>query len=124
WYRLIPVIRNDDGDLELLESQAGAFSPAKTLGAAGHSRFRPFFNRGFVMSQFMARYLAERNLTLKQFKDTIKDKDDKTIRQFLSGDLRTALLGGLKKALDAGGEGYAAQLELRSEELSNDLCDL
>src|SRR5262249_54757442 len=110
--------------LELLETHASDWSPPTTLGAGGHSRFRPFFNRGFVMSQFMARYLAERNLTLKQFKDTIKDKDDKTIRQFLSGDLRTALLGELKKALDEGGEVYAALFELSDDELINALCAL
>src|SRR5262249_26256496 len=90
----------------------------------GHSRFRPFFNRGFVMSQFMARYLAERNLTLKQFKETIQDKDDKTIRHFLSGDLRLALLGELKRALDEGGHIYAALFELSDEELIDALCAL
>jgi phosphatidylserine/phosphatidylglycerophosphate/cardiolipin synthase-like enzyme len=116
-YRVIPVIRNDNGDLELLESQASAFSQEKTLGTAGHSRFRPFFNRGFVMSQFMARYLSERNLTLAQFKKTIKDKDDKTIRHFLSGDLRLALLNELKQALDEGGHIFAALFELSDDEL-------
>src|SRR3954451_15991723 len=63
-YRVVPIIRNEGGDLEPLETHASPWSAEKTLGAAGRSRFRPFFNRGFVMSQFMARYLAERNLTL------------------------------------------------------------
>lgn len=67
-YRVVPVVRNGAKKLDLLEAHASAWSQPTTLGAQGHSRFRPFFNRGFVMSQFMARYLAERILTLKQFK--------------------------------------------------------
>jgi phosphatidylserine/phosphatidylglycerophosphate/cardiolipin synthase-like enzyme len=123
-YRVVPVVRKASKKLELLESHASAWSPPKALGTQGHSRFRPFFNRGFVMSQFMARYLAERNLTLKQFKQTIQDKDDKTIRHFLSGDLRLALLAEMKKALDEGGHIYAALFELSDEELIEALCAL
>lgn len=123
-YRVVPVIRNAAKKLKLVETNASEWSDPKTLGARGQSRYRPFFNRGFVMSQFMARYLAERNLTLKQFKETIKDKDDRTIRLFLSGDLRTALLGELKTALDEGGEIYAALFELSDDELIEALCAL
>jgi phosphatidylserine/phosphatidylglycerophosphate/cardiolipin synthase-like enzyme len=123
-YRVIPVVRNDAGDLKLLESHASDWSPAKTLGAAGRSRFRPFFNRGFVMSQFMARYLAERNLTLAEFKKTIRDKDDQTIRHFLSGDLRLALLEELQKAHDERGHIFAALFELSDVELIAALCAL
>jgi len=116
-YRVIPVIRNSAEKLELLESHASGWSPAKTLGAKAKGPFRPFFNRGFIMSQFMARYLKERGLNLKQFKETIRDKDDKTIREFLSGDLRRALLTELKTALDEGGQIYAALFELSDDEL-------
>jgi phosphatidylserine/phosphatidylglycerophosphate/cardiolipin synthase-like enzyme len=123
-YRVIPVVRNGAGDLELLEPHASDWSPDTTLGAAGRSRFRPYFNRGFVMSQFMARYLAERDLTLDQFKATIKDKDDKTIRHFLSGDLREALLGELEKARQEGGHIFAALFELSDDELIDALCAL
>jgi hypothetical protein len=91
-YRVIPVIRNASGGLDQLESQASDWSSPKTLGVTTTGTFKPFFNRGFVMSQFMARYLKERKLSLKQFKNKISEKDDKTIRQFLSGDLRLALL--------------------------------
>jgi hypothetical protein len=123
-YQVTPVLRNAAGKLELLGSHASGWSPPRTLGASPDSRFKPFFNRGFVMSQFMARYLAERQLSLKQFKQAIGDKDDRTIRQFLSGDLRLALLGELKKALDEGGEVYAALFELSDDELIDALCAL
>ena len=115
-YRIIPMIRNSDGELEQKESDASDWSPKRTLGTT-KGEFKPFFNRGFVMSQFMARFLKENNLTLKKFKDRIRDKDDKTIRQFLSGDLRLALLNELAVALKEGGQVFAALFELSDDEL-------
>ena len=129
-YRVIPVIRNDSGKLELLESDASAWSPKKRL-APPEGKFKPFFNRGFVMSQFMTRYLSENKLSLKEFKEQIRDKNstvgakhEKNIRLFLSGDLRQALLKELKTALDEGGEIFAALFELSDEELIDALCKL
>ena len=122
-YKVIPVIRNAAGELGLLESQASDWSPTKTLQTA-QGKFKPFFNRGFVMSQFMARYLEENNLSLKDFKDKIRDQDDETIRLFLSGDLRKALLAELQTALDEGGEIFAALFELSDDELIEALCKL
>jgi phosphatidylserine/phosphatidylglycerophosphate/cardiolipin synthase-like enzyme len=122
-YRVVPVARGAGAKLGLLEPHASDWSEGRTLGAAGHSRFRPYFNRGFVMSQFMARYLAERNLTLAQFKAELQ-KHENAIRQFLSGDLRPALLGELKKAREEAGEVYAALFELSDDELIEALCAL
>lgn len=122
-YRVIPVIRNAAGELELASSHASEWSPKKTLGTT-KGKFKPFFNRGFVMSQFMSRFLAQRKLTLAQFKSTIRDKDDETIRLFLSGDLRKALLNELQTALDEGGEIFAALFELSDDELIDALCKL
>ncbi len=123
-YRVIPVIRNTADKLEQLESQASDWSPEKTLGASTKGKFKPFFNRGFVMAQFMARYLAEHKLSLKQFKNTIGNEHDKTIRQFLSGDLRLVLLDQLKAAKDQNTEIYAALFELSDHELIDALCAL
>jgi len=72
----------------------------------------------------MARYLAENHLSLKEFKAQIREKDDETIRLFLSGDLRKALLNELKTALDEEGEVYAALFELSDDELIEALCKL
>jgi phosphatidylserine/phosphatidylglycerophosphate/cardiolipin synthase-like enzyme len=123
-YRVIPVVRNAAGELELLDSQASDFSPARTLGETAKGAFKPFFNRGFVMSQFMARFLKDNKLTLKQFKQTITQKDDKTIRLFLSGDLRLALLDQLKTALTQKTEIFAALFELSDVELIDALVAL
>jgi phosphatidylserine/phosphatidylglycerophosphate/cardiolipin synthase-like enzyme len=115
-YRIIPMIRNAAGELEQKESLASDFSKERTLGIST-GPFKPFFNRGFVMSQFMARFLKEKKLTLPQFKSLIKDEDDRTIRQFLSGDLRLALLKELDTALKKGGQVFAALFELSDDEL-------
>src|SRR5215471_1002630 len=122
-YQVIPVIRNESGKLELVPSQASDWSAKKTLSTT-EGNYKPFFNRGFVMSQFMARFLAENKLTLKQFKARISDETDKTIRLFLSGDLRKALLNELKTALDQDGEIFAALFELSDDELIGALCKL
>jgi len=110
------MIRNSSGDLEQKESEASAWSAERPLGIT-KGPFKPFFNRGFVMSQFMARFLKQRNLTLPQFKSLIKDEDDRTIRHFLSGDLRLALLKELETALKQGGQVFAALFELSDDEL-------
>jgi len=76
-YRIVPMVRNAAGDLEQVEAEASAFSDPRTLGVEANGTFQPFFNRGFVMSQFMSRFLAENKLTLKQFKNRISDETDK-----------------------------------------------
>lgn len=123
-YRVIPVIRNDTKKLELLESHASDWSLPKLLGTTTQRSFKPFFNRGFVISQFMAKYLAKQNLSLEQFKKRISDKDDNTIREFLSGDLRLALLKQLKAALKEKTEIFAVLFELSDDELIDALCSL
>jgi len=123
-YRVIPVVRRHDGALALLEDQASDWSPPRTLGAVSQSRFKPYFNRGFVMSQFMARYLEENHLSLGAFKAAIsKDVDDK-IRTFLSGDLRKTMLQELATAKADGTEVFGALFELSDPELIEGLCAL
>jgi phosphatidylserine/phosphatidylglycerophosphate/cardiolipin synthase-like enzyme len=123
-YRVIPIVRNDAGKLKRVQSEASEWSPERTLGTASDSNFRPFFNRGFVISQFMARFLADKKLTLAQFKNTIKDQDDKTIRRFLSGDLRLALINELRSAAKDKTDVFAALFEMSDDELIDELCAL
>jgi len=123
-YRVIPVIRNTAGELEQQLAHASAWSPFATLGKNTSGTFKAFFNRGFVMSQFMARFLKAKKLTLKQFKQRISDKDDKTIRDFLSGDLRLALLNQLKIAKQEKTDVFAALFEMSDDELITALSGL
>jgi hypothetical protein len=61
-----------------------------------------------VISQFIARYLTERHLTLEQFKATIAERDETTIRRFLSGDLRLALINEIRAVAEHDGQVFAA----------------
>ena len=87
-YRVIPMIRAGNGQLEQLDAEASPFSAPRKLGPIKDATFQPFFNRGFVISQFMARFLKANNITAKQFKQKLNDASEKRIRTFLSGDLR------------------------------------
>lgn len=122
-YRIVPMV-GKAGSLKASDGDTSDWSDVRVLGAQKKARFQPFFNRGFVMSQFMARFLAENKLTLKQFKDRITDQTDKTIRQFLSGDLRKALLAQLEAAAAEKTDVYAALFELSDAELVAGLIKL
>jgi phosphatidylserine/phosphatidylglycerophosphate/cardiolipin synthase-like enzyme len=129
-YRIVPMIRaKAGGPLATLDHEATDFSVARTLGDVPKgAKYRPFFNRGFVMSQFMSRYLSEQHLSLKAFKDQIKDVGgqdaEHTIRAFLSGDLRLEMKSLLDAAAKDGTDIFAALFELSDDELIAGLVKL
>src|SRR3954451_17595289 len=118
-YRVVPVLEGGGAPSEKL---ASAWSPAKTLGGDGEQPFEPFFNRGFLISQFMSRYLDEkykgvdRDKALRQLKRDLAEFDDKA-RSFLSGNLRKALLDMLDEVIASDDEIHAALFELSDDEL-------
>jgi hypothetical protein len=122
-YQVVPITRSAAGVLEPRQADASAWSKPQVLGVM-QGDFEPFFNRGFVISQFMARYLKERGLTLAQFKQQVSEADDTTIRGFLSGDLRTRLLQEIEQTKHDGGELFAALFELSDPELLQALAGL
>lgn len=122
-YRVIPML-GTVGHLTAAQNLASEWSPVRVLAAPPNSRFNPFFNRGFVISQFMARYLAEKNLTPRQFKDSIRRNDEDMIRKFLYGYLGPALFSELRDAASSGGDIYAALYELDDDQLIELLCAL
>lgn len=119
-YRVVPVLRDGSGKLTRADSLRSEWAE----GRKRSSRYLPYFNRGYVMSQFVARYLAETGKSLAEFKETVSDEDDHTIRRFLSGDLRVELLRLLAEARTKGGEVYAALFELSDAELIDALVAL
>ncbi len=129
-YRVIPMVRRAAGAaLTRLDVQASPFSDPITLGAVPPgSKCQAFFNRGFVMSQFMARYLRDNHLTLAQFKQQIQhaehEETEHVIRNFLSGDLRLTLLHLLDDAATTGADVFAALFELSDDELIDALAKL
>lgn len=125
-YRVAPVPA-DPGDPSKLRpprlSAASPWSKKHVVGPASSTPYEAYFNRGFVISQFISRYLAERfpGLSmadaLEQFKDELTSHDEDVIRAFLSGELRTVLLRLLADAEAQGDEVHAALYELSDHEL-------
>jgi len=83
-----------------------------------------FFNRGLVLSQFVARYLKEKKLTPAKFKAQLKTSTDPKFRRFLMGDLGGQVFSMLKAAKDAGTERHAALYELGDKALEDGLIAL
>lgn len=76
-----------------------------------------YFNRGVVLSQFVARLLKKNQWTVSDIKTHAAEVHD-SLREFLSGQLRLALLRMLDEvASDEGSELYAALFELSDPEL-------
>ena len=59
---------------------------------------KAYFNRGVVLSQFMGRIMAEKGWSTADIKTHAKEVNDK-VREFLSGELRLALLEMLDDAI-------------------------
>lgn len=123
-YRVVPVVRAKSGELEPLEDLTSEWSDAPLNPNDSPTPYWAYFNRGYVMSQFMARYLAEKKKSLDKFKETIRSEDDQEIRGFLSGDLRLQMLKVLDDAREGKGEVYAALFELGDDELIGKLAAL
>ena len=119
-YRVVPMLTHPPA---VRYDLASPWSRQATIGALGGSRYTPSFNRGFVISQFMSRFLDEqfpgldREEALKKFKTAITASTENRIRAFLSGQLRDALLALLKDVAAGTEHVYAALFELGDEEL-------
>ncbi len=130
-YRITPIVKAA-GQLNPLAAQRSAWTPWSTLAGGKQDGYAAFFNRGLVISQFMARYLerlrvaeglATRKEALKAFKDRLGEHES-PIRKFLSGTLRTEILALLADAKDNGKQVYGALYELADDELVGSLCSL
>jgi hypothetical protein len=94
-YRIAPFLA---GTTAPTVGLASGWSGWKTIGPPRGATYQAFFNRGFVISQFVSRYLdatypgLDRLAALAKLKDEISSKLDSTIRTFLAGDLRSELL--------------------------------
>jgi phosphatidylserine/phosphatidylglycerophosphate/cardiolipin synthase-like enzyme len=130
-YRVTPVIRDSVGTLQLAIDLRSDWTKELLLTGEVGDGMECYFNRGLVISQFMSRYLH--NLqnqtgktwpqTLKLFKDTL-EQHETPIRQFLSGDLRQALVNLLEKTKKDKGHIYTALYELEDGELIDELLKL
>jgi phosphatidylserine/phosphatidylglycerophosphate/cardiolipin synthase-like enzyme len=130
-YSVCPMVI-DAGALSPVQTECSPWTPWKTLTCGQQDGYSAFFNRGLVISQFMARYLAKlkedkalatTNEALKVFKASLGEHE-LPIRAFLSGALRDAMLGLLKDALNNGKQVFGALYELADDELIGALSAL
>src|SRR5436190_1142957 len=128
-YRAVPVVGGSQGPEPDL-TQASDWTPALKIGGKANAKYQGFFNRGFVISQFMSRYLDRhypgltRTQALAKFKQDIGTQVEDPLRVFLSGDVRAKLLDLLDEAAKGTHEVYAALFELGDKELLDRLAKL
>lgn len=123
-YCVTPILRQADGLIAPDVGQAADWTPWVTLTpTAGDTSV--YFNRGLVMSQFMARALKGDYSVkaLKKFKANLQDHED-SLRKFLGGDLLSKLLSLLAAAKSDGLHVWAALYELSDPELIDALSSL
>lgn len=122
-YRVVARVLGDDGKLH--DGPASAWSPMLTLSADCGDGVSVHFNRGYVLSQFMARYMKRKHITLAQLKATavvVSANVDREARAFLGGTLRECILAMMKAVEDDPTlELHAALYELGDAELIDGL---
>ena len=130
-YRVSPMVRAN-GQLEQRIDLRSPWTPWLVLSGDAGQKTSAFFNRGLVISQFMARYLedlrveqglATRKQALAAFKKSL-DQHDLPIRAFLGGVLRERMLELLATAKTRKQHVFGALYELEDEELVAALAKL
>src|SRR5258708_22204851 len=96
---------------------ASAWSSPVSLDVSSTAPIQPYFNRGIVATQWVARQLqASKGMTLKALVDPDLGKTN-TIRDFLGGALKHRLLELVATQEKAGGHVYASLFELSDPEV-------
>ena len=118
-YRVIAVGLHEGlpGEVELQPiADSGWTDPIRVNGKAGNN-VSAYFNRGAVMSQYVARLARKNNWTALDIKDHIAELEE-PIRRFLAGELRVELLRILDEVIENPDLSfYAALYELADTEL-------
>lgn len=122
-YRVVARIL--DGSGELVDGPASDWSKVQTLSADCGDGVSSHFNRGYVLSQFMARYIQRKGITLEKLKETaviVSKEVDHEARNFLGGTLREAMLKMMTEVAQTPAlELHAALYELSDQELVDGL---
>lgn len=117
-YRATAMIADGSGRA-LKPGPVSSWTPWATLTADVGQGISCYFNRGLVLSQFVARYLREKKLSPAKFKSQLKTGADPKFRQFLEGDLGAKLRDILGDAADDDATLHAALYELDDEQLED-----
>jgi phosphatidylserine/phosphatidylglycerophosphate/cardiolipin synthase-like enzyme len=118
-YRVVARVLDDHGTL--VDGPSSDWSQTLTLSADCGDGVSVHFNRGYVLSQFMSRYMQRKGITLGQLKATaviVSENVDHEARNFLGGTLREAMLAMMDEVAQSPGmELHAALYELSDKEL-------
>jgi len=112
-YRVTAMISGPDGKLK--PGPASGWSDWADLSADAGDGFSCYFNRGLILSQFVARYLRAKKITAAKLKSQLKQNADPKFRNFLAGDLGIGLFKMLASAKTGGDTLHAALYELGDE---------
>jgi len=115
-YQVVPVLAPGAAAPAPREDLASPVSNAVTITGAVGDGFECYFNRGMILSQFMAHYLKGNfsDAALKKFKADLNADPDKenNIRTFLGGPLRGEIVQLLKTAQSTRGHIFMSVFEL------------
>ena len=115
-YRVEPMCGDGFSDMRPLGS-ASASSNQISLSTLDSAPIRPYFNRGVVATQWVARQLqAQKGKSLKALVDPPLGSTN-GVRDFLGGILKKSLLELLAKAESDGAHIYASLFELSDPEI-------
>ena len=115
-YQVVPVVVPGTAAPTVREDLASPVSNTITISGAVGDGFECYFNRGMILSQFMAHYLNGdfSDAALKKFKADLNADPDKenSIRTFLGGPLRAQLVQLLETAKSTNGHVFMSVFEL------------
>lgn len=116
-YRVVPMCGDDFAHLQAEDNSASQWSDEVSLTTLDDAPVRPYFNRGIVSTQWVARQLQAANgKSLRSLVDPALGSTNPT-RDFLGGALKAGLLDLLAKADQSGAHIYAALFELNDPEV-------
>ncbi len=125
-YQVVPVIAAGAGPGSPDEALMSPVSNVVTItGVVDPPGFECYFNRGIVLSQFMANYIGSDKsaAALKKFKNSLNADPDgeNKIRSFLGGPLRDRMVELLRNTNTKGEHVFAALYELSDNLLIEEL---
>src|ERR1700722_2421578 len=127
-YQVVPVVAAGNASGSAREDLKSPVSNTVTITGEIDAGFECYFNRGIVLSQFMARFLGgdESPAALEKFKNSLNANPDteNKFRNFLGAALRDKLISLLKTAKSSGGQIYTALYELSDNLLIEELKEL
>lgn len=121
-YRVTAMVRRGAGTLTA--DVASDWSPWVRLTPDVGGGFSCFFNRGLILSQFVARYMRDKNIKVGKLKSELKASADPSFRRFLQGDLGAKLFGILSEVRAGTDVLHAALYELDDESLETAIIGL